>query len=165
MEIRPAGVEDAPGIAEVHVASWRWAYAEVLPPAMLDGLRVEDRERMWRDFIPRGGVLVADDESRVVGFASVGPVADGNIREETSELFTMYVAPDVTGTGLGRSLLDHAIEMMRMGGSRRAILWVLTANARARRFYEAAGWASDGTTETYEIGGVGYPIVRYVTNL
>ena len=162
MEIRPAGVEDAPGIAEVHVASWRWAYAEVLPPAMLDGLRVEDRERMWRDVIPRGGVVVADDAGHIVGFASIGPVAS---EEQTSELFAMYVAPDVTGTGLGRSLLDHAIEMMRMGGSRRAILWVLTANARARRFYEAAGWASDGTTETYEIGGDGYPIVRYVTNL
>ena len=47
MELRPAGVEDAPGIAELHVASWRWAYAEVLPPAVLEGLRVEDRERMW----------------------------------------------------------------------------------------------------------------------
>ena len=105
MQIRPAGVEDAPGIAEVHVASWRWAYAEVLPPDVLDGLRVEDRERVWRDVVPRGGVVVADDAGRIVGFASVGPVADGEMPEETSELFAIYVALEVAGTGLGRSLL------------------------------------------------------------
>ncbi len=162
MEIRPAGVEDAPGIAEVHVASWRWAYADVLPPEVLDGLRVEDRERVWRDALPRGGVVVAEDAGRIVGFASVGPVAD---EEQTNELFAIYLVAEVTGTGLGRSLLDRAMETMRLGGSRRAILWVLAANARARRFYEAAGWASDGTTGAYEIGGVTYPIVRYVTSL
>ena len=165
MHIRPAGVEDAPGIAEVHVASWRWAYAEVFPPDVLEGLGVEDRERMWRDVVPRGGVVVAEEAGRIVGFASIGPVVDGDARERTSELFAIYVAPHATGTGLGRSLLEHATEVMRMSGSRRAILWVLGANASARGFYEAAGWAWDGTTEAYEIGGVGYPIVRYVTNL
>ena len=165
MEIRPAGVEDAPGIAEVHVASWRWAYAEVLPPEVLEGLRVEDRERVWRDVVPRGGVVVAEEAGRIVGFASAGPVANGDMSAQTSQLFAIYVAPDVTGIGLGRSLLDRAMETMRTRGSRRAILWVLAANVRARRFYDAAGWVSDGTTDNYEIGGVGYPIVRYVTNL
>lgn len=165
MEIRPAGVEDAPGIAEVHVGSWRWAYAELLPPEVLEGLRVDDRARVWRDVAARGGVVVAEDAGRIVGFASIGPVADGDMPEKTSELFAIYVALEVAGTGLGRSLLDRSMEMMRMGGSRRAMLWVLAANARARRFYEAAGWASDGTTDVYEIGGVGYPIVRYVAYL
>ncbi len=165
MRIRPAGVEDAPGIAEVHVASWRWAYANVLPPEVLDGLQVEDRERMWREVVPRGGVVVAEDAGRIVGFASVGPVADGDEPEETSELFAVYVAPDVAGTGLGRSLLDRVTDAMLGDGSRRAILWVLADNARARRFYDAAGWEWDGTTDTYELGGVGYPIVRYVTPL
>ena len=165
MEIRPARVEDAPGIAEVHVASWRWAYANLLPQEVLDGLRVEDRERIWQDVVPRGGVVVAEEAGRIVGFASVGPVEDGAGPEETSELFAIYVAPDVAGTGLGRSLLDRATETMQMSGSRRAVLWVLADNARARRFYDAAGWELNGTTDTYEIGGLVYPIVRYVTTL
>src|SRR6186713_2729331 len=165
MQIRPAGVKDAPGIAEVHVASWRWAYADVFPPDVLDGLRHEDRERMWRDVVPHGGVVVAEDGGRIVGFASVGPVADGDGPEGTSELFAIYVAPDVAGTGLGRSLLDRATDTMRMSGARRALLWVLASNVQARRFYDAAGWESDGTTNAYEIGGLEYPIVRYVTNI
>ena len=41
------------------------------------------------------------------------------------------------------------------------VLWVLPANARARRFYEIAGWACDGTERTMEVQGVVVPEVRY----
>jgi hypothetical protein len=37
---------------------------------------------------------------------------------------------------------------------------VLTGNARARRFYEIAGWA-DGDQRTSEVFGVTVPEVRY----
>ena len=165
MEIRPASVEDASGIATVHVASWRWAYADLLPRDVLDGSLVEDRERMWADVVPRGGVLVAEEAARVIGFASVGTVANGDLPGLTGELFAIYIAPEAIGTGLGRALLSHAMETLRVNGSRRAILWVLASNARARRFYEVAGWALDGAASAYAIGGVDYPTVRYATNL
>ena len=41
------------------------------------------------------------------------------------------------------------------------MLWVLPANARARRFYEIAGWAADGSERTMEVLGVVVPEVRY----
>jgi hypothetical protein len=41
------------------------------------------------------------------------------------------------------------------------VLWVLPANARARRFYEIAGWVADGSERTMEVLGVVVPEVRY----
>jgi len=38
---------------------------------------------------------------------------------------------------------------------------VLPDNARARRFYEVAGWTTDGTRRTSEVLGVVVPEVRY----
>jgi RimJ/RimL family protein N-acetyltransferase len=41
------------------------------------------------------------------------------------------------------------------------VLWVLPANARARRFYERAGWTCDGTERTVDALGLTVPEVRY----
>lgn len=44
-------------------------------------------------------------------------------------------------------------------------LWVLKHNARARRFYERAGFAPDGAEEAEEIAGARVPEVRYARPL
>ena len=41
------------------------------------------------------------------------------------------------------------------------MLWVLKTNERARRFYEIAGWKTDGQTKTEERGRVVLNEVRY----
>jgi hypothetical protein len=41
------------------------------------------------------------------------------------------------------------------------VLWVLEGDARARRFYEIAGWVADGTERTSEVFGVTVREVRY----
>ena len=41
-------------------------------------------------------------------------------------------------------LTDAALDGLRTAGYRRVVLWTLTENARARRFYDKAGFAPDG---------------------
>jgi hypothetical protein len=53
--------------------------------------------------------------------------------------------------------LDHLAE----AGFTSAILWVLTTNDRARRFYEAGGWRRDGTERTEHMSGARVDEVRY----
>jgi GNAT superfamily N-acetyltransferase len=48
----------------------------------------------------------------------------------------LYVAPGSQGAGIGRALVEHA--KARSGGL--LDLWAFQRNARARRFYEAAGF-------------------------
>ena len=50
--------------------------------------------------------------------------------------------------------------MGRRGGTH-AALWVLTTNMRARRFYEAHGWRTDGVTKTDWRGDVPLDETRY----
>jgi L-amino acid N-acyltransferase YncA len=165
--IRRATAADARGIAEVHVGLWRHAYRGLLPDGFLDRLSVDEREASWREaFRDRGAaVFVAEEEGRVIGFASFGPSRDRDAGPEVGEIPAIYVDPTVVGAGVGRALLDAAIEAMREAGYRRATLWVLEANAHARRFYERAGWRWDGTVSRHDFDCANEPVVRYAVEL
>ena len=79
-------------------------------------------------------------------------------------MYAIYLAPTAWSTGAGRALMDTALAGLRAGGYRRVVLWVLTGNARARRFYGKAGFAPDGATNILAaLGGV--EEVRYVRSL
>jgi GNAT superfamily N-acetyltransferase len=149
--IREAVRADAEAIARVHVDSWRGAYRGLLPDEVLANLSVERRRRGWESFLgdDASRVLVAEEDGRIVGFASVGPCAE---EPDAAELFAIYLDPGYWDRGLGRGLMERAVEAMSGLGHTEAILWVLAANERARRFYEAAGWRTDGGEKTEEIG-------------
>jgi predicted N-acetyltransferase YhbS len=73
-------------------------------------------------------------------------------------------AADGTQTVVGRALLNTALAALRLAGYRRVVLWTLTGNARARRFYDKAGFAPDGATNVLAgLGGV--EELRYARDL
>jgi GNAT superfamily N-acetyltransferase len=158
--IRQARPEDSEAIALVHVRGWQAAYRNVFPGDALAGLSVEQRAQMWQGQIASGGaVIVAEENAVVQGFASVGPPQDEE-SEGFGELYAIYVEPSLWGRGIGGELCGAAEEALREGGFREAILWVLEHNPRARRFYEAGGWRTDGM-RTVEILGIEVSELRY----
>ena len=60
------------------------------------------------------------------------------------EICRMYVHPDLHGTGLAHTLLDHAEAHVAKQGATRLVLWTDTRFARAHRFYERRGYARFG---------------------
>ena len=76
--------------------------------------------------------------------AKPGGYTPAGLAAETGELYALYVAPVHWSTGAGRALTDAALDGLRAVGYRRVVLWTLTENARARRFYDKAGFAPDG---------------------
>lgn len=60
MRTRDAVVEDAPGIARVHVESWRAAYAGLMPQAVLDDLSVGASAERAVGFYVRNGWMAND---------------------------------------------------------------------------------------------------------
>jgi GNAT superfamily N-acetyltransferase len=169
MRIRPATREDARPIAEVHVASWRQAYRGLLPDDYLEKLSVDERasQRLawFADPSPGSGVLVAEDRGHLVGFASFGPSRDDDAPAGTGEVPAIYVDPAEVGRGIGRELLAEAEAALRAAGFGRATLWVLEANAPARRFYDKAGWTWDGAVSTHDFDCANEPVVRYAVDL
>jgi GNAT superfamily N-acetyltransferase len=167
--IREAVPADARAIAEIHVRSWQAAYRGQLTDDFLDALAVEDRLDQNRRSLeePRAGwtTWVVEEGAGPVGFAVTGPSEDADAGERTAELYAIYLDPERLGTGTGRRLFEPAGEDLRSRGFRAATLWVLETNERARVFYEAAGWAHDGTVTSERIDCEMRPTVRYRVEL
>ena len=167
--IRETTPSDARAIAEVHVASWRWAYRDDLSAEFLDALSVDDRERKWNEWLTSdarvAGPLVAQEQGRVVGFCSFGPCRDDDATERTAEVMTIYVLESAASRGIGRQLFASATDRLRALDFEQARLWVMASNARSRRFYEKAGWSWDGTTSEHRFDCANLSIVRYVADL
>jgi ribosomal protein S18 acetylase RimI-like enzyme len=166
--VRGATADDARSIAEVHVASWRWAYRGQVPDEILGSLSVDEREAMWRRSLEdgRGRIAVATESTGdVVGFVETGPPGDDDADERTGEVYAIYVLEDAAGSGIGTALLRRGEDDLRSVGYRRATLWVLTSNVRAHRFYERNGWVSDGRRSTYRVADVDLPVLRYARDL
>jgi ribosomal protein S18 acetylase RimI-like enzyme len=90
--------------------------------------------------IAAGAVFVSERNGAIVGFAALRPRPDGD-----AELDALFVDPGVRRCGVGRSLVDHCVQIVRMQGS--AALCVI-GNPHAYDFYNACGFKIVGTTET-----------------
>ena len=167
--IRDARPSDSRAIAEVHVASWRWAYRDDLPAEFLDRQTVDARERDWVGWLAPGqpgtGTLVAETGDGVVGFCSFAPSRDDDADAHTAEVLTIYLLRDAAGRGIGRALFASAVGRLVELGYERATLWVMASNDRSRRFYEAASWSWDGTTSEHRFDRANVPTVRYTVDL
>ncbi|MCF6522882.1 GNAT family N-acetyltransferase [Streptomyces sp. JJ36] len=176
---------DAAGVAAARVGGWRYAYAGIMPQAYLDALSVtadtERRRTMLRNGLPGARHLVSEDGGgAVTGWASYGPyrgkehgpethgdrggpaaAGRGDPQDADGEVYALYVHPEAIGTGTGRALLTAVLEQAGALGCPGLRLWVVEGNARARRFYERAGFAPDGARQLFEVGGAPVPEVRY----
>ena len=167
MHVRPATVDDAGRVAEVHVLSWQVGYRGLLPQPLLDGLHPAQRVPRWSATLqqaawPRRGTLVADDAGDVVGFADLRPTRDDDEDwVDVGEITSFYVLPTAWGRGVGRQLMAGAVRTLGAGGFASATLWVLETNVRAIRFYDRGGWAPDGAVKDDLWGGAAIRDLRY----
>jgi GNAT superfamily N-acetyltransferase/chorismate mutase len=117
--LRPAVLEDAAAVADVHLASRRSA---AMPP----GVHTDDEVRSWLTArVAEDPVWVAEHEDRIVGYA----------RFPDAWLDDLYVHPDHARQGIGSALLD-LVKAERPDGF---CLWVFEINDPARRFYRRHG--------------------------
>jgi GNAT superfamily N-acetyltransferase len=165
--LRDALPGDAPAMADLNVAAWRAFFPGLVPQALLDGMDVESRVRYWEEHLPSvppERTWVAERAGRVIGLTHVGPSRDPDA-PEAAELYGMYVEPEALGTGAGRALMAAALEHLRAGPWKEAILWTLPGDHRAARFYRARGWQLDGAAKTGHTPLGDIPEVRYRLSL
>lgn len=163
--------DDIPAVAEIRVRGWQAAYAGIVPGSYLDAMDpAQDADRRRQALAAGSGGrvrnLVAEDaDGTVTGWAAFGPYRGLPDGTRDGELYALYVRPERIGTGLGSALTAAVLADSARLGRARLLLWVLEANARARRFYTAAGFAPDGahTSDTYD--GVEVREMRYVREL
>jgi ribosomal protein S18 acetylase RimI-like enzyme len=140
--IREARIEDAAGMAKVHVDSWRTTYAGIVPDTYLANLTYDRRENLWSDILSNTSgneyrFVAVNDEGKVVGFVAGGPKRSGDPRYQ-AELYSIYLLQECQGRGIGRQLTCKLVERFLRSGITSMLLWVFADNP-ACRFYEALG--------------------------
>jgi GNAT superfamily N-acetyltransferase len=160
--IRPALPTDLPAMMEIKRDAGVAAWQHFLRPDLIETLPFPLR---WEAAVEspdlRTGVLVAELDGRVVGFAITRPSGDEDALSGTGELDGFYTDPGAWGAGAGRALLAAATEALRDAGFGDATLWTATLNHRPRRIYEIAGWLVDGTERHRSFDGVEFTEARY----
>lgn len=155
MVIRTANIDDAEQIARVHLASREAAYAGLLPRDALARDSLTSRTQKWRGILASAETttVVAEEDGRIVGFANSGPTrTDGIDRRTTAEINTTYVLPECWRQGIGSALVTEAVRQLDADGFQEIILWCLDVNERARSFYGAIGFCTDGECREERMG-------------
>ncbi len=164
MNIRDACVDDMEAIALLHAESWRTAYRGAYSDAYLDGNVFQDRETVWQARLtaPREHqfTIVAEHDAAIVGFACAFGAEDprwGTL------LDNLHVRTDRKRNGIGAQLIrETALRSQRQWPDIGLYLWVLEANAPARRFYEQLGAQNAERRASERPGGGSVVGLRYV---
>lgn len=144
-EVRAAAGELAQLLLDAHASNMALGLAAPLSR--------EHAESVWHDTAarldPGGHVLLAarEDGGTVVGTVQIVRATSEN-GARRAEIQRLAVRADRRGAGLGRALLEAAVERSRALGLR--LLWLTThAGTGSDRFYEAVGWSRLGTLPCY----------------
>jgi L-amino acid N-acyltransferase YncA len=159
VSIRPARAEDAAAIAHVHVESWRTTYTGIVPDEYLAGLDEVLREKLWTEWLSGDPVvLVAEGESRVVGFAHAGMIREP-VEACDGELYSLYLLREAQGRGTGSALMRSMARVLGERGFKGLAVWVLERNP-SRLFYEKNG-GRVAASKVIDIGGARMMEVAY----
>jgi len=175
--VRAARAADASGLARVQVASWRSAFAGLVPDAVIAELTSEEAvgqfAARWREAISapptsKHRVHVAVEkpgEPEILGFAAAGPATDEDLWPGTDgELYELHVMPSVAAEGHDQRLLHAVADTFAEDGFSTGYTWALAGDEARVEFLEAAGWAPDGSRASLDMG-VKVPVVRLHTRL
>ncbi|HEY43344.1 MAG TPA: GNAT family N-acetyltransferase [Anaerolineae bacterium] len=162
--IREASPDDAPGIAKVHIDTWRSTYSGIIPDSYLEKLSYEKAEGVWRERITAseapGLIYVGEGPGgEIVGFVTGGAERTGEYPYE-GEIYAIHVFKEFHNRGIGRRLTSVICQQLILEGLHSLLIWVLKENL-SRGFYEKLGGRMVAEREI-EIGGVLLPEVGYV---
>jgi GNAT superfamily N-acetyltransferase len=163
MLIREAHAGDIGAIARLHAESWRTAYRGQYGDAYLDGPVFDDRLAVWQERLTSPAsnqhTIVADDGGALAGFACA---FGGEDARWGTLLDNIHVDPARKRTGIGTDLIVEAARWAaREYPEDGFYLWVLEANAPARRFYERLGARNAEQADSEAPGGGTISGLRY----
>jgi ribosomal protein S18 acetylase RimI-like enzyme len=159
--VRQARLEDAQAIARVEIETWRSAYAGMLPDRTLVGMSERRQTGSWSSFLrhrPEDVRVALTAKGGIAGFGNCGPQRDKTI-DYAGEIYTLYVAPDSQGQGIGRQLLLALFGRLVAQGHGSGLVWVVRANP-ARFFYERLG-GKQIMHRPIPVGGQSVPAIAY----
>ena len=152
--------EEIKGKAYVHWKSWHEAYKDIVKSDYLEKLTLEKCEEMAFKWPENTFIAVeCDDDSdafngKVVGFSSYGD--HGYEAPQEAEVTAIYVFSEYYGTGVGKELMEAALEAIKDYPCQEIRLF--KDNGRAISFYKKFGFTLEEGEEYLE--GLGASVIR-----
>ena len=142
MEIRPIRQEDCSSCLAI--------YNRYITDTTVTFEETPLSEAMWRARVERIAehypYLVACENGKIVGYAYLDAYSERSAYRYTADL-SVYLAPDVTGHGIGGALLAEIEVRAAKQGIRHLISLVTGENAVSMRFHERHGFRRVGALE------------------
>ncbi len=145
--IRVARASDLPEIAVIHAEGWHNAYGALMPEHILRSTTGQSMLEQWQRWFasPSDDVHLLIEDDRIAGFVhTCNPRPIQSPPADFGELYHLYLAPSLIGSGAGHQLFQFAIEHLKRCGYVGMLLWTLDGNAKAQLFYERQGMVLDG---------------------
>jgi ribosomal protein S18 acetylase RimI-like enzyme len=144
---RDARVDDAAALDRLFDTSFCDAFAHLYQPedlqAFLTGFGHDD----WRAEIADAAYAfrIAEKDRKAVGYVKLGPLKPSIETDRPALLIDqLYVLKEYHGAGIGRELMDWAIEESCRRGAQELYLTVFPDNHRAVHFYDRYGFEPVG---------------------
>lgn len=137
--IRKNELKDQEQMAHIKIDGWKNAYDKIIASKYLNSLDYEKQtERYIASFDEyKDLVLVAVRDDEVLGYSCFHfEDKSGNC---DSELVSLYIKPNEIGKGIGTNLLKETAKELLSKGKKNMILWCLSENVDAIKFYEKLG--------------------------
>ena len=150
MEIRNAQATDMKRLGHIMVTSFRSAFSSFISQQTMEENAQEDRCTALLEGLYTEGkmnFLIGENSGMLVWQQT----------DEGAEIVAIHSLPESWGSGLGRAMLERALEQI---GHSTVFLWAFKENTRARRFYEKNGFCFDGNERVSNFDGA--IEVRYV---
>lgn len=110
-------------------------------------------------------MLMAEEDGELLGLSACGESRDDDADPSVGEVRSFFVAAGHWGRGVGRTLMDGALDSLRERGYTEATVWSFTANEPANAFYESLGFTRDGAEGPTDETWAGLPGIRYRRSL
>ncbi|PRY59316.1 RimJ/RimL family protein N-acetyltransferase [Knoellia remsis] len=135
ISVRPLGEEDWQQYRDTRLTALRES-----PEAFVATADEEDAydEDFWRLRMNRSARLLAEQDGRALGIASVGRSSDDE--PQVSELFGLWVTPEARGSGVATELVRAGANLARQRGQKQLVYWVGSDNGRAVAFASGFGF-------------------------
>ncbi|BCB05389.1 GNAT family N-acetyltransferase [Bacillus sp. KH172YL63] len=134
MLLRKAVLQDAKGVAHVHVESWKTTYRGIVSNEYLQSLSKDSKEKKWSDILSNTHhTYVCElEDGEIAGFVSFGKERSG---EYEGELYAIYLLEEHQGKGIGKKLFEIAMKELKTQGFNSMWIWVLKENPSKQFYY------------------------------
>lgn len=145
--IRPARIDELAALSDIAFRSKaHWGYDAEFMEACRDELTVRPAD------LDRFHVFVLERDHAIAGFGAVAP------GDPEAELWWLFVEPAAIGSGAGRALWHHAVDLARELDARTLRI---ESDPNAEGFYLAMGATRAGEAPSQSIPGRNIPLLTF----